>query len=122
MRLSFASSPGQAGCGHGTNGESTRPRKPRAVGAESTDQKGRIFLKGGGKMPIIILLILMGLLLRLTVFFLRSLGKLFGVILGILSFTLLAVLAVFCFSLSLLALPIIILFGLIGVILAAARF
>lgn len=73
-------------------------------------------------MPIIILLILMGLLLRLTVFFLRSLGKLFGVILGILSFTLLAVLSVFCFSLSLLALPIIILFGLIGVILAAARF
>ena len=101
MRLSFGSSPGQAGFGHGTNGESARPRKIRAVGAENTDQKGWIFLKGGEKMPIIILLILMGLLLRLTVFFLRSLGKLFGVILGILSFTLLAELAVFCFSLSL---------------------
>ena len=73
-------------------------------------------------MPIIILLILMGLLLRLTVFFLRRLGPLFCVLLGLLSFPLLAVLAVFCFSLRLLALPLLLLFVLLGLLLAAALF
>lgn len=62
----------------------------------------------------ILLLILMGLILRLVFFLVKLAGKGIALLVGLMGFILVGILSVTIFSLGLLALPFILLFGVVG--------
>lgn len=62
----------------------------------------------------ILLLILMGLILRLVFFLVKLAGKGIALLVGLMGFILVGIMSVTIFSLGLLALPFILLFGVVG--------
>ncbi len=62
----------------------------------------------------ILLLILMGLILRLVFFLVKLAGKGIALLVGLMGFILVGILSVTIFSLGLLSLPFILLFGVVG--------
>lgn len=69
----------------------------------------------------ILLLILMGLILRLVFFLVKLAGKGIALLVGLMGFILVGILSVTIFSLGLLSLPFILLFGVVGLALSLFR-
>ena len=69
----------------------------------------------------ILLLVLMGLILRLVFFLVKLAGKGIALLVGLMGFILVGILSVTIFSLGLLSLPFILLFGVVGLALSLFR-
>lgn len=69
----------------------------------------------------ILLLILMGLILRLVFFLVKLAGKGIALLVGLMGFILVGIISVTIFSLGLLSLPFILLFGVVGLALSLFR-
>ena len=70
---------------------------------------------------IIIIIAAMLILLKITTFILKIIGKVAGIIFGLIGYILLGILAVFAFGMAMIFLPIIVVCGLGGILALASR-
>ena len=70
---------------------------------------------------IIIIIAAMLILLKITTFILKIIGKVAGIIFGLIGYILLGILSVFAFGMAMIFLPIIVVCGLGGILALASR-
>ena len=66
-------------------------------------------------MGIIIIIAAMLILFKITAFILKIIGKVIGIVFGLVGYILLGVLAVFAFGMAMIFLPAIVVLGLLGI-------